>query len=112
MGIYKPGRPRCYVPATGRGTAPPSKPGIYRIRSVAGEILYIGETCDLHRRIREHIRSGKISMARSAPSLVEYKVADGRSTSQSRRVHERQKIARHKPSLNRSHGGEGRIAAR
>lgn len=112
MGIYKPGRPRSYVPASGKGSAPPDKPGIYRIRSAGGEILYIGETCSLRRRIREHIRTGKISLLRSAPSRVEYKVADGRSTSRSRREHERKKIARHKPTLNRSRGGEGRIAAR
>lgn len=112
MGIYKPGRPRTYIPATGKGTIPPQKPGIYRIRSTSGEILYIGETCNLHRRMQEHIRAGKISLSRTAPSRVEYKVADGRSTSSSRRAHERMKIAKHNPSLNRSRGGEGRIAAK
>lgn len=112
MGIYKPGRPRSYVPALGKGTVPPNKPGIYRIRSITGEILYIGETCDLRRRIQEHIRAGKISLAQAAPSRVEYQVADGRSSSRSRREHERRKIASYKPLLNRSRGGEGRIAAR
>lgn len=112
MGIYKPGRPRSYVPATGKGSAPPGKPGIYRIRSAVGEILYIGETCDLNRRVREHIRSGKIRLTPGAPSRVEYKVADGRSTSRTRRQYEKKKIARHKPALNRSRGGEGRIASR
>lgn len=38
----------------------------------------------------------------------EYKVADQRSTSTTRRVHEQQKIAQHKPPLNKSKGGEGR----
>jgi hypothetical protein len=40
----------------------------------------------------------------------EYKVADGRSTSNTRRVHEQKKIEQHKPSLNKSKGGEGRKA--
>ena len=112
MGIYKPGRPRSYVPALGKGRVPPNSPGIYRIRSATGEILYIGETCDLRRRIREHIRAGKSSLSQSAPSRVEYQLADGRSSSRSRREHERRKIARHKPPMNRSRGGEGRIAVR
>lgn len=40
----------------------------------------------------------------------EYKVADGRSTSKTRREHERQKIKEHNPTLNKSIGGEGRRA--
>ena len=112
MGIYKPGRPFKYVPATQSGSRPPEKPGIYRIRSAGGTILYIGETCNLARRIREHIRSGKISVSRRAPSSVEYQIADGRSNSCTRRIHEKRKIAAHKPRLNKSGGGEGRIAAK
>ena len=112
MGIYKPGRPITYCPATGKGRVPPDKPGLYRIRKSQGEILYIGETCSLRRRMREHIRSGKISMAKKRPMILEYKVADSSSTSQTRRQHEKAKIAKHKPVLNRSGGGEGRIASR
>jgi hypothetical protein len=40
----------------------------------------------------------------------EYKVADGRSTSNTRREHEKQKIKQHNPPLNKSKGGEGRVA--
>ncbi len=40
----------------------------------------------------------------------EYKVADGRSTSKTRRSHEQKKIEQHKPTQNKSKGGEGRIA--
>ncbi len=40
----------------------------------------------------------------------EYKVADQRSTSKTRREIERRKIAKHKPRLNKSKGGEGRRA--
>lgn len=111
MGIYGPGRPRIYVPATGRGSTPPEKPGIYRIRDWHGAIIYIGETCNLRRRIREHVRSGKIAMVPGKSATVEFKVADPRSTSRTRRQHEKMKIAQHKPPLNKSRGGEGRIAA-
>lgn len=42
----------------------------------------------------------------------EYKVADQRSTSNTRRVHEQAKIAQHNPPLNKSKGGEGRRASK
>ncbi len=38
----------------------------------------------------------------------EYKVADGRSTSSTRREKEKKKIKQHRPLLNKSKGGEGR----
>ena len=61
--------------------------------------------------------TGKGSPPPSAPGetrggTLEWKTADGRSTSRTRRQHEQAKIARHDPPLNRSIGGEGRIAAR
>lgn len=62
MGIYKPGRPQKYNPATGEGKKPPSKPGEYRIKDEAGNIVYVGETCDLNRRIKQHIKTGKIKI--------------------------------------------------
>lgn len=62
MGVYKSGRPQKYNPSTGKGQEPPSKPGEYRIRDEAGNILYVGETCDLNRRMKQHIRSGKLKM--------------------------------------------------
>lgn len=40
----------------------------------------------------------------------EWKAADGRSSSNTRRAHEQKKIAQHKPALNQSKGGEGRRA--
>lgn len=111
-GIYKPGRPFKYIPSSQYGSKPPEKPGIYRIRNGEGQILYIGETCSLCRRIREHIRSGKISLDPAERHYVEFQIADRRSSSQTRRDHERKKIRQHKPLLNKSSGGEGRIAAR
>lgn len=107
MSTYKPGRPTKYNPSTGKGVAPPRKPGEYRIRDGSGTIVYIGETNNLARRTSEHLRSGKL--ARDG-STIECKVADGRSTSATRRVHEKSKIKQHNPSLNKSRGGEGRLA--
>lgn len=108
MSIYKPGRPSKYVPATGEGIRPPKKPGEYRIRDTAGTIQYVGETCNLDRRMHEHVRTGKLAEGWS----IECKVADGRSTSATRRQHEQAKIEQHQPPLNKSKGGEGRPAGR
>lgn len=60
MGIYKSGRPKKYDPSTGKGQKPPSEPGEYRIRDNYGKIIYVGETNNLHRRMRQHIKSGKL----------------------------------------------------
>lgn len=104
---YNPGRPSKYNPMSGKGTTPPHKAGEYRIRDAGGNMSYVGETCDLNRRMSEHLRSGKLS---KDGSTFEFQVADGRSTSRTRRIHEQEKIEQHRPSLNRSIGGEGRIA--
>lgn len=112
MSAYKPGRPSKYNPTSGAGPKPPSKPGEYRIRDGSGTITYIGETNNLNRRAGEHIRSGKLPSGEGANSTIEYKVADGRSTSNTRREHERQKIAQHNPLQNKSKGGEGRPAGK
>ncbi len=106
MSIYKSGRPTKYRPEENKGTKPPHSPGEYRIRDEEGNPKYIGETNDLDRRMNEHIRSGKLGPKDS----FEYQRADGRSTSITRREHEREKIEKHSPYMNRSHGGEGRIA--
>lgn len=106
MSIYKPGRPNKYNPSTGFGSKPPSSPGEYRLRDGSGTLCYIGETCNLNRRTTEHIRSGELFEG----GTVEYKIADGRSSSVTRREHERMKISQHNPTLNRSCGGEGRLA--
>ncbi len=112
MSIYKPGRPNKYDPTTGVGVKPPARPGEYRMRDDSGAITYVGETNNLARRIKEHIRSGKLPVGQEGRNTVEYKVADGRSTSNTRRKHEQQSIAKHQPPLNKSRGGEGRPAGR
>lgn len=112
MAIYKPGRPTKYNPSTGIGQKPPAKPGEYRMRDAAGNMTYVGETNNLARRIGEHIRSGKLPTGQGCGSTVEYMVADGRSTSRTRRAHEQQSIKKHNPTLNKSKGGEGRPAGK
>lgn len=108
MSIYKQGRPRKFNPAIGAGILPEHRAGEYRIRDSGGDIIYVGETNDLNRRMHQHQLSGKLDKTKG--STFEYKYADGRSTSRTRREHECSKIQQHNPLLNRSRGGEGRIA--
>ncbi len=105
-GLYSSGRPRKCRPSENSGTKPPTKPGEYRIRDNDNVVKYVGETNNLYRRMKEHVRSGKCATG----NTFEYKVADGRSTSRTRRAHEQQKIRQHKPYANKSVGGEGRPA--
>ena len=112
MSIYKPGRPSKYDPFTGKGSPPPSAPGEYRIRDAAGSIAYVGETNDLRRRMGEHLRRGKLAQEETRGGTLEWKTADGRSSSRTRRQHEQAKIARHDPPLNRSIGGASRRGRR
>ena len=103
MSIFRRGRPS--------RQAPPNRPGIYRFRNkLTGEVDYIGEAADIARRIVIHIRSPKpVSLD---THYVEWKAADRRSTSRTRREHERVKINKHKPRLNKRGGGGGRKASR
>lgn len=105
--MYKPGRPKKYDPHTGSGHAPPSTPGEYRIRdTLDNSIDYVGETCNLKRRMNEHVRAGKLDEF----NTFEWKQADESSNSRTRREHEKEKIKQHSPWLNKSKGGEGPIA--
>ena len=112
MSMYKPGRPSKYNPTTKEGTKPPKAPGEYRIRDKDGGIMYVGETNNLNRRMYQHTRYGKMANGQNIGGTFEWKRADGRSTSITRREHERQKIAQHNPPMNLSRGGEGRKAGR
>ena len=101
MGVYKRGRPS--------RQNPPDKPGMYYFRSKdTGVVDYIGETSNLKRRRAQHLIAGGASVVVSW--YFEWKKADGRSTSKTRRQHERSKIDQHKPRLNRRRGGGGRRA--
>ena len=105
--IYKKGRPsrRGYDDLSDL----PHRPGEYRVRDKEGKVAYAGETNDLRRRVREHKSKGvKIQPGES----VDYLIADGRSTSRTRRKHEQETIDKYQPYRNRSVGGEGRVAGR
>ena len=102
MSIFRRGRPS--------RQAPPNRPGIYRFRNkLTGEVDYIGEAVDIARRIVTHLRSDK--PVSPDTHHVEWQAADGRSTSRTRREHERAKINKHKPRLNKRSGGGGRRAS-
>ncbi|MCL1882552.1 MAG: GIY-YIG nuclease family protein [Defluviitaleaceae bacterium] len=103
MGIFKPGRSSKYRPG---GNKPPPNPGLYNIRDAKGAIIYTGETNNLQRRAGEHERGGLLGQGHS----YEYKEADGRSTSRTRREYEQKRIAENDPPRNQSGGGEGRPA--
>ena len=109
MSIYKPGRPFKYDPSDSKQT-PPSSAGEYRIIDSSGNVKYIGETNNLNRRMKEHIKTKKFDIENG--DVFSYKIADNRSTSRTRCLHERQKIEQHDPPLNRSSGGEGRPAGK
>lgn len=112
VSIYSAGRPFKYNPANRNNMPPPARAGEYRIKDSSGNIVYLGESNNLARRTREHIRQGKLCGDFGRGNILEYKIADGRSTSNTRRIHERQKIKQHYPIYNKSSGGEGRPAGK
>lgn len=71
-----------------------------------GNIAYVGETDNLLRRMQEHMRTGKIQQG----FAFDFQIADGRSTFQTRRNHEADKIDQHNPYGNQRRGGGGRPA--
>ena len=106
-GPFKPGRYSRVRP----GEKIPEKPGAERwVSNKTGEVVYQGETSNLRARINRQKRD-KMPYTRGNYH-PEYKVADGRSTSRTRRVNERRKVAQHKPRFNRRQGGGGRTAKR
>jgi hypothetical protein len=105
MGTYKPGRYTKVRP----GQKIPNKPGAERwVSKKTGKVVYQGESSNIGNRIAQQKRD-KMPYTRGNYE-AQYKVADGRSTSNTRRKHEREKIAKHKPRFNKSSGGEGRRA--
>lgn len=103
MGIFKRGRPS--------RQEPPDKPGIYYFRNkVTKKVDYVGETKNLKRRKKQYLAAKTSKKLDLEVHWFEFKVADGRSTSRTRRQHESSKIDRHKPRLNQRSGGGGRLA--
>lgn len=105
MGTYKPGRYTKVRP----GEKIPNKPGAERwISKKTGKVVYQGESSNVNQRIAQQKRD-KMPYTRGNYE-PQYKLADGRSTSKTRREHERRTIERHNPRFNKSGGGEGRPA--
>ncbi len=103
MGIFKRGRPS--------RKEPPDKPGIYYLRDKdTKKVDYVGETSNLKRRKKQYLASKTSNKLDPDAHWFEFKEADGRSTSRTRRQHESSKIDRHKPRLNQRRGGGGRTA--
>ena len=91
MGIFKPGRPS--------RQNPPDKPGYYYFRNKdTGKVDYVGETVSLKLRMAQHLASKALDLT---VHWFEYKVADGESSSSTRREHESSKITKYLPRLNR-----------
>jgi hypothetical protein len=91
------------------GEKPPAKPGAERyVSKKTGEVVYQGESSNLRVRIAKQ-KSAKMPYTRGNYQ-PQYKVADGRSTSKTRRQHEARKIKQKKPRFNQRAGGGGRPA--
>ena len=106
MKTYKSGRPTEFNPFTNKDHSKvPEAKGEYRILGQNKEIMYIGYTNQLKRRMHEHMRSGKLG---GENSIFAYKVADGRASRERLARHEAAKIKKHSPELNKRAGGAGR----
>lgn len=112
MSIYKAGRPWKFDPTTGPEHSGPTVPASTGCGTAPAALHTSGRPTISPGRMREHIRSGKLPTGQGCGSTLEYMVADGRSTSRTRREHEQQSIEKHHPTLNRSKGGEGRPAGK
>jgi hypothetical protein len=106
MNLYKPGRPKEFDTLNNTDyTQVPASKGEYRIIGKDRKVKYVGYSNDLRRRMREHMRSGKLS---GDNSIFAYKVADGRASRDCLALHEASKIKKHDPVLNKRAGGAGR----
>jgi hypothetical protein len=107
MPAFRPGRPNEVNPWNLSRSYVPHAPGWYRfVQKGTQTVERAGEASDLARRIGDHRREGTIPR----DSYITYKIADGRSTSRTRRLTERRHIERYNPRLNRRAGGGGRHA--
>ena len=106
MSLYNSGRAKELHPLRDNGQRPPKAKGEYRILDeTTKKPVYIGVTNNLDRRMHEHIHSGKLS---GNNSIFAYKVADSAASHQQLNDHERMKIKKHSPTLNKRAGGAGR----
>ena len=111
---YGRGRPRRWV--KGRTKLPPGTAGEYRIVSKeTGNVEYVGESGDLEHRLNQHTRrtsrrsaTDKSGLYDPAKHEIFFQVAKPGTSTETRRAHEKRKIAEHEPSWNRDRGGSGR----
>jgi excinuclease UvrABC nuclease subunit len=83
----------------------PNKPGIYHYKTQQGNYKYIGVTNNLNRRAKEHKTDGKLK----SYNIISYKVCKKNISSKQLAETEKNHIAKHKPRLNKTGGGNGNI---
>ena len=105
---YKPGRPHKYDPSKPHSLQPPALPGEYRIRNADQEITYIGIASNLNRRMKQHMKSGKMLIADKGGDTFEFQIAKAGTQFEDLCAHERNKIEKHHPKANKRAGGGGR----
>lgn len=106
MQTYKSGRPKEVKPFSDKNKkGVPKKPGEYRILDSEKKVKYIGYACNLERRMKEHIKTGKLN---EQNCIFAFQCADGRASRSRLAEHERKKIEKHAPELNKRAGGAGR----
>jgi hypothetical protein len=100
------GRMRETDQVKGNDSPLPSSPGMYRhINKETGSVDYVGQTDNLRKRQQEHARTGKLDTDKQ---LVQYGVAKPDASKGDLCQTEVDHIARHKPSGNKTKGGNGR----
>ncbi len=115
---YESGRPKHWK--KGDTKLPAGTAGEYRIvDKETRENKYIGESRDLQRRLNQHTRkqrcanestvnTDKSHLYDSTKHEIVYQRAKAGASTEARRKHEKQKIAKHDPSWNKNKGGGGR----
>jgi len=84
----------------------PREPGVYRhVNKRTGSVLYIGQTCNLARRQREHAAAGRLNFTTHE---IWYGVARKGANVNDRCTTEKRQIKKWQPSRNKSSGGNGR----
>jgi len=84
----------------------PRKPGIYRhVNKSTGKIEYVGQTNNLKKRQQEHARDGKLNLDRQTVRYCEsYRSITRDQLCNTEKAH----IKKHKPSGNKTVGGNGK----
>lgn len=90
----------------GKDSPLPDSPGVYRHRNKeTREVDYVGQTDNLRKRTQEHARTGKLDTEKQ---YVQYGESKSGSSKDNLCKTEKDHIARHKPSGNKTKGGNGR----